>query len=271
MAGIMILSPRRQPGIVAAVLVGLTAALTSSPVSAQGDPFTDGVVKSADLDVKPKVVEKRVPSSAAIAGSVPAGSFIVEFIVERNGTVEHARPVGELGPYAEPLERARVLLRRWSFIPGSKGALPMRTLATLEVSFEPMTIGRRGGPGGASPRMTEQWSVDGVDDDFGAGAARQGDPGFVWPRVKRDVKPVYPRGVPSDTSAGTVELELVVLPTGRVGAARVTSSTDPQFEANALTAGRQWEFEPGQRQGQPAPVVVKLVLEFRRHGGASGA
>lgn len=229
---------------------------------AQPDPFVDGVVRAADVDVKPDVLEKRVPSAGEPHAQVPEGELRVEFVIERDGTVRYVRGVGNTDPYRSTLESAIGLMRRWTFTPGRQGGAIVRTLATVNVSISSRPGGRRGA-GPPSQRLVETWDVVGVDDAFAAGAAKATDPGVTWPRVKKERKPQYPRELLKDKVDGSVELELVVLPTGQLRGIRVVSSNDERFEAAALQAGREWEFEGGSRNGQPVPVLVMLMLEFR--------
>lgn len=228
---------RYNAGVVRVVL--LLCCLTG----ASQDPFVRGVVQVSELDERPRIVEKRVPFGSVNSGFHSVSGLRVEFIIERDGSVQYVRPVGDGGTIVQ-LNEIRILLQQWAFTPGKKGGVPVRTLATLATS-------------------AASWTVDGVMDDFGAGATRIGEPGLVAPRVKKDVKPVYPADLVSAGIDGSVEIEVVVQPSGRVARARVISSTSDRFERNALDCARRWQFEPGLRGGAAVPVLASIVLEFR--------
>jgi TonB family protein len=86
-----------------------------------------------------------------------------------------------------------------------------------------------------------------------------------FPRVVREIRPDYtPEGLRAKVQ-GEVELESVVLPDGSVGDVRVVKSLDRQFglDEQAVSAARLWRFEPSLRAGQPVPVRITIVLEFR--------
>ena len=44
-------------------------------------------------------------------------------------------------------------------------------------------------------------------------------------------------------------------------------SLDKDFglDAAALAAARTWRFEPARLKGEPVPVAIELVLEFKLH------
>jgi TonB family protein len=244
-------------GFLAAIV---SLGLAQSPKPSQADPFVDGVIPAADLDVRPKVIEKRLPADQSV--ETPGRVFQIEFIIEADGKVRYARD--RAGTQTSDPARARTLslLRRWVFTPGTKGGAPARTLAILTTSFETKRTGSRGLASG-QPRLYETWTVEGADDDFGAGAAKFGEAGVVWPRPRKQTPPLYPDELKRERRSGSVELEVIVLPTGRVGAARVLSSTDERFETNALKCVRQWEFEPGLKAGQPTLILATIVIDFR--------
>ncbi len=75
--------------------------------------------------------------------------------------------------------------------------------------------------------------------------------------------PVYPYSMRRNRISGSVTLLFVIDETGRVRDARVEDSTHREFERPALDAVRQWRFEPGVRDGEPVPTLVRTPVEFR--------
>lgn len=59
-----------------------------------------------------------------------------------------------------------------------------------------------------------------------------------------------------------VVLELLISATGKVDAARVIGPSSPAFDAAALEAVKQFEFEPAEIDGQPAPIKIQYKYEF---------
>ncbi len=242
---------------VARVLVTAAAVLSQASAQSGTGPLTQDVVRLIDASVRPKVLVKRLPDDRA--PDVPAGQLLVEFVIERDGSVQHARVAGDAAPYARLQGQTIELLKQWKFVPGTKDGVVVRVLATLTVSFDMRSLPGRGAP--RPPAIVPTWTVEGVDDDFGAGVVRLPASGVTMPRILKQAKPGYPQGAKDD---GEVQLDLVILATGRVGAARVVRSTDAHFDAEALKTVRQWVFEPGMKDGQPVPVIASAVLDFRR-------
>ena len=90
-------------------------------------------------------------------------------------------------------------------------------------------------------------------------------PGLVLPKIQKSVHPQYTGEALHAGINGVVELETVVLPDGKVGRTRVTKSLDTKYGLDdaAQAAVQQWTFEPGKLHGQPVPVAVTVVVEFR--------
>ena len=93
------------------------------------------------------------------------------------------------------------------------------------------------------------------------------EPGVVAPKVKEKFDPPYSSAAMGAKIAGVVKLEIVVMPDGTVGRARVVESLDTVFglDAAALAAARRFTFEPGTLNGQPVPVLTTITMEFRLH------
>jgi TonB family protein len=125
--------------------------------------------------------------------------------------------------------------------------------------------------GGGRGRGLGSGSGDGVGPGEGGGTGggiyRPGA-GIVNPQVLREAKPQYTAEAMRLKIQGSVEIEAVVLPDGRVGDVKVTKSLDRVhgLDAEALKAARQWVFIPAKdRTGRPVPVYVSLILDFRIH------
>ena len=97
----------------------------------------------------------------------------------------------------------------------------------------------------------------------GGGAYRPGN-GVAPPRLVREAKPQYTTDAMRARIQGAVLLECVVNINGEVEQIRVVRSLDPKFglDEQAIKAARQWRFLPGNRLGQPVPVLITIELEF---------
>jgi TonB family protein len=90
-------------------------------------------------------------------------------------------------------------------------------------------------------------------------------PGVKNPVLLQEEKPQYtPDGLRAKIQ-GVVEVEAIVLATGRVGEVRIYKSLDKVFglDEEALRAARNWRFRPAEVDGKPVPFRVIIQLEFR--------
>lgn len=81
--------------------------------------------------------------------------------------------------------------------------------------------------------------------------------------------PPYPYALRRKAVAGSVLVEFVIGPDGRVMSAQVVRSTHPGFDDTALATIRRWRFEPGMKNGKQVAVRAQQALDFavpaRRH------
>jgi protein TonB len=81
------------------------------------------------------------------------------------------------------------------------------------------------------------------------------------PRVLYQTSPTLTKEMRSKTP-GTVYIVFVVDQQGRVENPAIQKSTDPVFDKAAVTAVKQWKFEPGKRNGQPVRFRMRVPLTF---------
>ena len=105
------------------------------------------------------------------------------------------------------------------------------------------------------------------EDDFLKGVYLKETPGLKAPVAKHTVHPRYTSDAMRAKIQGMVEVQAVVMPDGSVSRARITTSLDKTFglDDQAVSAARQWTFEPGELGGTAVPVAILLKLEFRLH------
>ena len=78
-------------------------------------------------------------------------------------------------------------------------------------------------------------------------------------------QPPYPPGEIRAGNTGTADIEVYVLPTGRVGDARIVRSTGfPALDQSAMDeAKRKWRLTPATRDGVPIPEWHRLRVTFK--------
>ena len=61
---------------------------------------------------------------------------------------------------------------------------------------------------------------------------------------------------------GDVVLEIVVRRDGTVGEVTLRRGLGGGLDQRAVTAVRQWRFDPARRRGVPVDVIVEVAVEF---------
>lgn len=88
--------------------------------------------------------------------------------------------------------------------------------------------------------------------------------GVSLPQVIKQVQPAYTSEAMQNRIEGNVGLEAVVLADGTVGDVRVVESLDSIYglDKNAVSAMKQWQFKPGQKDSRPVAVRVNIQMKF---------
>jgi len=81
------------------------------------------------------------------------------------------------------------------------------------------------------------------------------------PRKIADARPIYPEIARAARVEGTVVLEAVLDPAGRVTQLRVIRSV-PLLDQAALDAVRQWHYTPSLYGGRPVSVLMTITIRF---------
>jgi TonB family protein len=86
--------------------------------------------------------------------------------------------------------------------------------------------------------------------------------GLRPPKLKKFVEAVYPEDKRAAGTGAKVVLSIEVEDTGRVGNVEVVVPAGPDFDAAAVAAARQFEFEPATLDGAPVPVKIQYAYKF---------
>lgn len=91
-----------------------------------------------------------------------------------------------------------------------------------------------------------------------------GDEGVTLPKVTHKVNPQYTPEAMKARIQGSMETSIVVGTDGMPGDVRVTESLDKEhgLDDQAVAALKEWRFEPGQKDGKPVPVRLKIEVRF---------
>ncbi len=146
---------------------------------------------------------------------------------------------------------------------------PVMTAPTALLSASGVSIGAIDIPQGGGGKGTGMGTGEGnglgpgTGGGFGGGAFRPGN-GVENPVRLREVKPQYTPEAMRAKIQGTVELEAVIGPDGKVTEVRVIRSLDKVFglDEQARKAVFATPFIPCKKQGSPVPCLVVFELQF---------
>lgn len=192
----------------------------------------------------------------------PSGAdqqMLVRFTVLPDGSVQHPHAIFTL---LSPADTATVLdaLLQWRFKPGVDG-----TQAVAREFMYPFFFGPDA-PQDRTRFFCRNQSLI-YRPDSSCEIVNFGH----WRIFRMD--PSYPVNLLDQHLAGSVTLSFDVNPHGAVQNPKVVSATPPgAFDAAALTAVRQWYFEPLQEQKDPTPEQhVTVTVKFSPPPVVSGA
>ena len=233
----------------AAVLVLLAL---SVPAAAQGGGVILGVPPAMPLLVDSAEHPPKPPDSVV-------GSTLLELVVAETGRVDDVRVRRGLSPSVDIA--ASTAVRRWRFRPAVQSRRPVAAIVHLELTFQKPERAR--GPRDLlislkpPPRTVPPESVK-VDVIPPATA------GLVNPRVLRHVRPGYPAEAARAKAQGVVGLEVVVMPDGSVGAAKVLKSLDKggALDREALVTIGYWLFHAATLNGKPVATTIRVEIAF---------
>lgn len=116
--------------------------------------------------------------------------------------------------------------------------------------------------------------VDATDVMVACSAAvSPGTPCATAPRAISKPTPTYSEQARKSHREGVVTLSLVVEPDGSTGEVQVLKSVGDGLDEQAVSAVKQWKFEPGTYEGKPVRVRANVEISFRlgMSSDASGA
>jgi TonB family protein len=212
-------------------------ALLASGVIAAADPQAGAephVLKPGNGVTAPRLIKdvKPVYTKDAMDRHVQ-GTVQLNMVVLADGTVGDLTVKQSLDSDLD--QQAIKAAKEWQFAPGTKDGKAVPVEVVVEMSFAL----RDGKP-----------------------ALKVGDEGVKAPMLVKDVKPQYTDDAKADRIQGTVELECVVETDGTVSNISVKKSLDPRLDEQARKALAQWQFKPGQKDGQDVRVTVAVELTF---------
>ena len=141
-------------------------------------------------------------------------------------------------------------IQKWNFIPMQVDGKAQTSRVIVNVDFEYVGVGYA-----KSPSIIEEAALRFVRHGIFDIISNLGQLDHE-PRLIKDVRPVYPESLKKSEKSGIVVVEFFIDPAGNVKAPGIKMSTDDEFAISALTAIKEWKFEPPLKRGRPTYARV---------------
>lgn len=96
----------------------------------------------------------------------------------------------------------------------------------------------------------------------GEGVHRMSEPGMVAPKPIYQPEPEFSEASRKKKKQGSVNISLVVGTNGLPRDLKVTCSSLPDSNQNAIDAVKQWKFAPATQDGKPVAVAIAVEVSF---------
>ncbi len=189
---------------------------------------------------KPKIIKKVDPvyPEDAVKNKIE-GVVILEAVIDKNGRVKDTRVTASPDPVLTAA--AEEAVKQWVYEPYTVRGGCQEVMFTVTVTF----------------RLVKE-----------PGAKRDGDNALTRlenterPRKVKDVKPVYPDEALKSKVQGTVVMEVMTNELGKVRQIRILKTASQLLNDAALSAVKQWEYEPYIVDGKAKPVAFTVTVTF---------
>jgi TonB family protein len=159
------------------------------------------------------------------------GTVTIEALIGEDGKIRSTRIMKGLGFGLDQVALASV--QDWVLSPATRDGLPVSVGAQMDVVFSLRS----------------------------ANAVQMGV-GMSPPTVLQRVEPKYTAEAARAGLSGTVVLQAVIKSDGTVDVLRVVRGLPAGLTDSAIEAIKQWQFRPGQKDGQNADIALNIEVNF---------
>jgi TonB family protein len=159
------------------------------------------------------------------------GTVTIEALIGEDGKIRSSRIMKGLGFGLDQVALASV--QEWVLSPATRDGLPVSVGAQMDVVFSLRS----------------------------ANAVQMGA-GMSPPTVLQRVEPKYTAEAARAGLSGTVVLQAVIKSDGTVDVLRVVRGLPAGLTDSAIEAIKQWQFRPGQKDGQNADIALNIEVNF---------
>jgi protein TonB len=231
------------------------------PLERQAQPITP----ENPIPRRTRTVRPPYPSEAAVVGA--RATVTLRVTVDHLGTVAEVRTVGApvLGAMSPPspaeerafttgllalIRSAKDAVGQWRYEPPADAPIAFDVVIGFTSEGDGEVIAQSSGRELPEPPLKLKTET----------VPRVGD-GIRPPTRTKHVAPIYPEAAREARVAGVVVIEARIEADGRILEARVLRSI-PELDDAALEAVKQWEFSPTFVNGEAAPVIMTITVQF---------
>jgi TonB family protein len=198
----------------------------------------DLILEAGQVDQAPVLLTKESEITGTDKARTDLRAARVSFVVSSDGRVSSPTVVVATDPAAA--KECLAVVREWRFRPAVRGGNPVwcREVATVFLPQFAALPDRGIVPVGAV--------VDGNQ----------------LPVLKKGSPVDYPESLQGKSLRGLVVLKFKVMPNGKVADAVAVASNHPAFAKSAVSAIRDWRFEPAKKDGIPVEMEVQIPVFF---------
>jgi protein TonB len=202
------------------------------------------------------MVRPRYPKDALRSGR--AGEVELRAIVAPDGRLKDA---AVLSGDPEFSHSSMAAIRKWRFRVVSDQGHPVETILRIHVRFNPLLREANSDVELESPSAS--LSKRTPEESSGEQVHRVSEPGMVAPNALYQPEPEFSEASRKKGEQGGVDIALVVGSDGLPHDLKITCSSIPDSNQNAIEAMKQWKFTSGTRDGKPVAVRIVVHIEFK--------
>lgn len=159
------------------------------------------------------------------------GTVTIQALIGEDGQIGNPKVLKGLGFGLD--EAALASVQQWTLSPATRNGLPVSVSAQIDVVFSLQS----------------------------ANAVLMGA-GMVPPAVLSKVEPKFTDEARRARLGGTIVLQAVIRSDGTVDILRVVRGLPMGLTDSAIDALKQWQFRPGQKDGQNADIALNIEVNF---------
>ena len=156
-------------------------------------------------------------------------------------------------------------VRKWHFQVVSEQGHPVEAIYKVHLRFSSVLREANSDVELESPRPEStppSQPPNAAVQSLGEEVHRMSEPGMVAPKPLYQPAPEFSEASRKEREQGNVNISLVVGTDGVPRDLKVTCSSIPESNQNAINTVKQWKFAPATKDGKPVPFAITVEVSF---------